>query len=218
MGDDLTSPPNSGHFKTRGTVAFRQPREGARRSNEEIEIQRRADRIYALRLAESGTPVVDVCRQIGVSEATYYTWKKKFGDLGVTELKRLSDARGADLSRAAGGACDGRTTQNGDFQCLEQFPFNGPAWAFELKNDGYRMLAEFGQGRVDMRTRGGHDCAAWFPDVAEALARFKGGPYIVDGEVCVMDDFGRSDFDRLQDRARRRCYYPDCDPGRVRNV
>lgn len=44
---------------------------------------------YALRLAESGTPVADVCRQIGVSEATYYTWKKKFGDLGVTELKRL---------------------------------------------------------------------------------------------------------------------------------
>ena len=35
---------------------------------------------YALRLAESGTAVVDVCRQIGVSEATYYTWKKKFGD------------------------------------------------------------------------------------------------------------------------------------------
>ena len=44
---------------------------------------------YALRLTESGTPVVDVCRQIGVSEATYYTWKKKFGDLGVSELKRL---------------------------------------------------------------------------------------------------------------------------------
>ena len=33
--------------------------------------------------------MVDVCRQIGVSEATYYTWKKKFGDLGVSELKRL---------------------------------------------------------------------------------------------------------------------------------
>jgi putative transposase len=44
---------------------------------------------YALRLAESGTPVVDVCRQIGVSEATYYTWKKKYADLGVTELRRL---------------------------------------------------------------------------------------------------------------------------------
>lgn len=44
---------------------------------------------YALRLGESGTPVVDVCRQIGVSEATYYTWKKKYADLGVTELRRL---------------------------------------------------------------------------------------------------------------------------------
>ena len=44
---------------------------------------------YALRLAESGTPVVDVCRQIGVSEATYYTWKKRFGDLGVSKLRRL---------------------------------------------------------------------------------------------------------------------------------
>lgn len=38
---------------------------------------------YALRLAESGTPVVDVCRQIGVSEATSYTWKKSFGALGA---------------------------------------------------------------------------------------------------------------------------------------
>ena len=44
---------------------------------------------YTLRLAESGTAVVDVCRQIGVSEATYYTWKKKYADLGVTELRRL---------------------------------------------------------------------------------------------------------------------------------
>ncbi len=44
---------------------------------------------YALRLAESGTPVVDVCRQIGVSEATYYIWKKKYADLGVAELRRL---------------------------------------------------------------------------------------------------------------------------------
>jgi len=44
---------------------------------------------YALRLAESGTPVVDVCRQTGVSEATYYTWKKKYADLGVSELRKL---------------------------------------------------------------------------------------------------------------------------------
>jgi putative transposase len=44
---------------------------------------------YALRQVESGTPVGDVCRQIGVSEATFYQWKKKFAHLGVSELRRL---------------------------------------------------------------------------------------------------------------------------------
>jgi len=45
--------------------------------------------VYALRLADSGTPVADVCRQLGVSEATYYTWKKKYADLGVAELRKM---------------------------------------------------------------------------------------------------------------------------------
>lgn len=41
------------------------------------------------RLADGGTPVVDVCRQIGISEVTFYTWKKKYADLGVSELRKL---------------------------------------------------------------------------------------------------------------------------------
>ena len=44
---------------------------------------------YALRMADGGTPVVEVCRQIGMSEATFYTWKKKYGELGVSELRKL---------------------------------------------------------------------------------------------------------------------------------
>ncbi|AKM29335.1 Hin recombinase [Pandoraea faecigallinarum] len=44
---------------------------------------------FALRLAESGTPVVDVCRQLGVSEATFYTWKKKYADFGISEMRKL---------------------------------------------------------------------------------------------------------------------------------
>jgi putative transposase len=44
---------------------------------------------YALREAEGGTPVGDVCRHLGISEATFYVWKKKFAHLGVTELRRL---------------------------------------------------------------------------------------------------------------------------------
>jgi putative transposase len=44
---------------------------------------------YALRQAEAGTPVSDVCRQLGISEATFYIWKKKYRDLGVTEMRKL---------------------------------------------------------------------------------------------------------------------------------
>jgi putative transposase len=44
---------------------------------------------YALRQAESGTPVLDVCRKLGVSEQTFYRWKKKYEGMGVAELRRL---------------------------------------------------------------------------------------------------------------------------------
>jgi len=45
--------------------------------------------VYAIRQAESGTPVGDLCRQLGVSDATGYAWKKKYAHLGVSELRRL---------------------------------------------------------------------------------------------------------------------------------
>jgi putative transposase len=48
---------------------------------------------YALRQAESGTPVADVCRQLGVSEASFYVWKKKYGKLGLTEIRELRQLR-----------------------------------------------------------------------------------------------------------------------------
>ena len=44
---------------------------------------------YALRQVEGGTPPADVCRQLGVSEATFYVWKKKYAHLGVSELRRI---------------------------------------------------------------------------------------------------------------------------------
>ena len=44
---------------------------------------------FALRQAETGTKVSEVCRKMGISEATFYNWKKKYGGLGVSELRRL---------------------------------------------------------------------------------------------------------------------------------
>lgn len=39
--------------------------------------------VYALREAENGRAVNEICRELGVSDATFYTWRKKYGDLGV---------------------------------------------------------------------------------------------------------------------------------------
>jgi len=48
---------------------------------------------YALRQHEAGTPAADVCRRLGVSEATFYQWKKKYAHLGVAELRELRQLR-----------------------------------------------------------------------------------------------------------------------------
>jgi putative transposase len=44
---------------------------------------------FALRQAESGTPVPEVCRKMGISEQTFYRWKKKYTGMGVTEVRKL---------------------------------------------------------------------------------------------------------------------------------
>jgi len=45
--------------------------------------------VFALHQAETGVKVSEVCRKMGISEATFYNWKKKYGGLGVSELRRL---------------------------------------------------------------------------------------------------------------------------------
>ena len=44
---------------------------------------------FALRQAESGTTVEEICRKLGVSEPTFYRWKKQFAGMGVQEIRRL---------------------------------------------------------------------------------------------------------------------------------
>ncbi len=44
---------------------------------------------FALKQAELGTTVEEVCRKLGISDATFYNWKKKYGGLGSSELRRL---------------------------------------------------------------------------------------------------------------------------------
>jgi putative transposase len=45
--------------------------------------------VYALRQAEAGTPVVEVCRKLGITEQTFYRWRRQFAGMGIAELRRL---------------------------------------------------------------------------------------------------------------------------------
>jgi putative transposase len=47
----------------------------------------------ALRQVDGGSAVADVCRQVGISEATFYVWKKKYANLGSTEIRELRQLR-----------------------------------------------------------------------------------------------------------------------------
>ena len=47
----------------------------------------------ALRQSDAGTPVEEICRKLGIAEGTFYRWKKKYGSLGVSELRELKQLR-----------------------------------------------------------------------------------------------------------------------------
>jgi bifunctional non-homologous end joining protein LigD len=79
--------------------------------------------------------------------------------------------------------------------------FSKPGWLFELKYDGYRMLAALEKGEARLFYRRGSDSTAIFPEIARAL---RGLPYerlVLDGEVVVLDAAARPSFQALQRRA-----------------
>lgn len=47
--------------------------------------------VFALRQAENGIKIEEVCRKLGITQTTFHNWKKKYAGLGVTELKKLKD-------------------------------------------------------------------------------------------------------------------------------
>ena len=48
-----------------------------------------AQKAFILKQGEEGTPVAEICRKAGISQATYFSWKKKYAGLLPTEMKRL---------------------------------------------------------------------------------------------------------------------------------
>jgi bifunctional non-homologous end joining protein LigD len=75
----------------------------------------------------------------------------------------------------------------------------GPGWLFEVKWDGYRAIARISQGETQLTSRKGNDLTERFPSVAKAIARAVKTPdCVLDGEVCALDEQGRSSFSAMQ--------------------
>jgi bifunctional non-homologous end joining protein LigD len=84
-------------------------------------------------------------------------------------------------------------------------PFDRPGWIFEIKYDGFRVLAMRDETGVRLLSRRGNDLTPAFPEIVACLLEWSGpaaSPDVVlDGELVVLDDTGKPDFERLRRRA-----------------
>ena len=76
-------------------------------------------------------------------------------------------------------------------------------WIFEIKFDGYRVMARIGNGKARLLTRGGHDWSAKLPKLVAELERLGIGNAWLDGEIVVPDQDGTPDFNALQNALDR---------------
>ncbi len=84
----------------------------------------------------------------------------------------------------------------------------GPDWLFEPKWDGYRALAYVREGDVELRSRRDNDLTERFAEVAKAIPRAVRTPScVLDGEVCALDESGKSSFSLMQQGRGRLVYY-----------
>ncbi len=80
---------------------------------------------------------------------------------------------------------------------LASEPFNKAGWLYEVKWDGYRILAHIHEGKVTLRSRSLLNYTANYKPIASALDSLKHNA-VIDGEIVVLDDKGNPSFDRLQ--------------------
>lgn len=81
-------------------------------------------------------------------------------------------------------------------------PFSRSGWVYELKLDGYRLLAGRAEGHVRLTSRTGKDLTRVFPEVVAVVSRLPIERFLLDGEVVVHNAKGLPDFGLLQQRGR----------------
>ena len=83
---------------------------------------------------------------------------------------------------------------------LVEQPFSDPEWIFEVKWDGIHALAEVQDGKFRLFSRTGRNITAHYPELVVLPERLRARQALIDGEIVVLDDKGRSSFERLQSR------------------
>lgn len=86
---------------------------------------------------------------------------------------------------------------------LEKAVPSGENWVYELKYDGYRIISYLENGAVRLMTRNGQDYTEKFPEITEALEEL-GDNMVLDGEIVVFDEKGKSDFQKLQNHLKKK--------------
>jgi len=79
-------------------------------------------------------------------------------------------------------------------------PFEDSQWIYELKFDGYRAVAFVDDGRVRLISRDQNEFTAAYPELSVIPEAVQGDRLVLDGEICALDEQGRSSFSLMQQR------------------
>jgi len=128
-------------------------------------------------------------------------YAKAGGDLSAFDVSVRTGRTMSEIEKGENKKLASNPTDHVDVQLakpVSSAPDDG-GWLYELKYDGYRILAFVEGGAVRLVTRNGSDYTGRFKDIASSLAEWASGrAMILDGEMVVADQKGRTDFQALQ--------------------
>jgi bifunctional non-homologous end joining protein LigD len=118
----------------------------------------------------------------------------KAGQSHASHIRAAIEKSGAPRTRVDPRSVDAMLAEP------HEHAFTRDGWLFELKLDGYRLIASKSHGEALLLTRNGNDYTGVFPEIARAVKALPFDECIVDGEVVVLDPQGKPSFSRLQQR------------------